>query len=239
LRIQCTRQRCQRFQALVRVRDHQLDAFQAAPVQAFEEDRPEGFGLWRSDVQADDLALAIGVCGHSDYCRDADDAPAFALFEVGGIEPQIGPFALQRPFEEGIHPLVDVLAQLADGAFADAAQPHGLHQVLDAAGGDAADPGFLDHRDQGFLWGFARLQEGRKVAALAQLRYPQLKRAKAGVEAAVAKSVAVGGPLAGAFMAGGADQTLDVGFHQHLHDCFSGAAQEVRVPGFGEKLDKG
>jgi hypothetical protein len=40
-------------------------------------------------------------------------------------------------------------------------------------------------------------------------------------------------------MAAGADQTLDIRFHQHLHDRFSGAAQEVWVAVFGQKLDKG
>ena len=31
------------------------------------------------------------------------------------------------------HPLVDILAQLAHRALADAAEPHGLHKVVDAA----------------------------------------------------------------------------------------------------------
>src|SRR5882757_61511 len=45
-------------------------------------------------------------------CRDRDDAAAVADLEVGGIKPEIRPFALERPVEEGIDPLVDVLAQL-------------------------------------------------------------------------------------------------------------------------------
>jgi hypothetical protein len=45
-------------------------------------------------VQADDLALAIGVGGHGDYHRHRDDAAALALLEVGGVEPEIRPVAV-------------------------------------------------------------------------------------------------------------------------------------------------
>ncbi len=61
-------------------------------------------------MQADDLALAIGVDRHSDYRGDGDDAPTLALLEVGGIEPQIRPIAGERAIEEGADALVDVLA---------------------------------------------------------------------------------------------------------------------------------
>ena len=49
------------------------------------------------------------------------EPPLFALFEVGGVEPQIRPFAFQWPVKEGVHPFIDVLAQLANRALADAA----------------------------------------------------------------------------------------------------------------------
>ena len=100
-------------------------------------------------MQADDLALAIGVGGHGDYSRHRDDAAALALLEVGGIEPEVRPIADQGAIQKGVHPVVDVLAELADGALADPGQPHGLHQVVDAPGGDAADPGLLDDGNQG------------------------------------------------------------------------------------------
>ena len=40
-------------------------------------------------------------------------------------------------------------------------------------------------------------------------------------------------------MARGPDQALDVSFHQYLHDRFGGIAQEIRVTGFRQQLDKG
>ena len=136
----------------------------------------------RADVKADDLPFALGVRGHGDYRRDRDDAAALALLQVGRVQPQIGPLAVERAVEEGADPLVDVLAELADGALGDPGQPHRLHQVVDAPGRDAADPGFLDHRHQGLLRRLPGLEEGREVAALPQLGDAQLQAAQPGVE---------------------------------------------------------
>jgi len=83
---------------------------------------------------------------------------------------------LERAVKEGVHALVDVFAQLAHRALADARQPHRLHEVIDLARGHAADPGFLDHRDERALAGLAGFQEGREVGrAAAQLRDAQLQ----------------------------------------------------------------
>jgi hypothetical protein len=150
----------------VRVGDDQLDAPQTALDQAAQERRPDGLGLAGSYVQPHDLPLALAVHGHSGYGGHADDPAALALFEVGGIQPKIRPVARQWPVQESMHPVVDVLAQLGNRALADAAQAHGLHQVIHLAGGHATNPGFLDHSHQGLLRGLARLQEGREVAAL-------------------------------------------------------------------------
>jgi hypothetical protein len=66
-----------------------------------------------------------------------------------------------------MHLLVDVGAQTRDLALGDTAHPHSLNQVIDRAGGDALDVGFLDHRGQRLLGHPARLQEGREVAPFA------------------------------------------------------------------------
>lgn len=73
---------------------------QPAPDHALEETGPEGLGLPRADVQADDLALAVGIGCHSDYGRNRDGAAALALLEVGGVQPEKGPVASQRTVEE-------------------------------------------------------------------------------------------------------------------------------------------
>ena len=92
----------------MRIGDDQLHAAQAALDQALEEGRPKGLGLRRADVQADDLAVPLGIAGHSDYRRHRHDAAALALAQVGRVEPEIGPIAGQRPIQEGANPLVDV-----------------------------------------------------------------------------------------------------------------------------------
>ena len=148
------------------VGDDQLHAFQAAPDQGFEKARPERFGLRRTDLEADDLTSAVGVDGHGDYGRHRHDPPAFPLLEIGGVEPEIGPITLQRAFQEGADPLVDLLAELGNLRLRDAREAHRLHQVIDPPSRDTADPGLLDHGDQRLLGHSPRLQKGREVGAL-------------------------------------------------------------------------
>ena len=117
------------LQPLVGVGDHELHALEPALGEVAQESRPEGFGLGGADVQADDLALALGRDSHRDYGGDRNDAAALAHLEVSGIQPEIGPLAGKRALEEGVHALVDVLAELADRRLADARHAHGLHQT--------------------------------------------------------------------------------------------------------------
>ncbi len=49
--------------------------------------------------------------------------PPFADLEVGGVEPEIGPFADERALQEGVHPFVDVLAQLRHARLGDGLLP--------------------------------------------------------------------------------------------------------------------
>jgi hypothetical protein len=68
-------------------------------------------------------------------------------------------------------------------------------QISEWPGRDAADPGFLDHRNRRLLGGLARLEKRREVRPLAHLGNAQLKRAEAGVEAALAIAIAVIEPI--------------------------------------------
>jgi site-specific DNA recombinase len=224
------------LQPFMGVGDDQLHAAQAALDQTLEEGGPEGLGLGGADVQTDDLAPPLGVAGHGDYRRDRDHPPALALAQVGGVQPEVGPFARQRPVEEGRDALVDVLAELRDGGLRDAGQPHGLDQVVHPPCRDPADPGLLDHRHQRLLRGLPGLEEGREIGPLPELGDAQLHRAEAGVEGAVPIAVAPVQPLAGALVAPRADQALHVGLHQDLQHRLGDAAQEVAVSGLRQKL---
>ena len=88
---------------------------------------------------------------------------------VGGVEPKIGPVTLNGAGEEVLHPAIDLGTQTADLALGDALHAHGPDQGIHRTGGDALDVGFLDDGGQGLLGGAPRLQEGREVAATAQL----------------------------------------------------------------------
>ena len=245
MRMKCTRQRCHvapttrwtaAFQPFVRVRDHELDAAQAASDQTLQEVRPEGLGFRRANAEPDDLAPSFGVGGHSDYRGDRDDASTLAHLQVGRIQPQIWPVAFKRTFEEGLHALVDFLAQFRDLALRDAGKPHRLRDLVDPARRHPADPGLLDDGDQRLFRRLARLQEWREVAAGPQLRDLEVERAKPRVERAVAVAVAPVQPISGPFVPASADQPLDVGLHQQLQDALGHSTQKVTVAGLLQKL---
>jgi hypothetical protein len=80
-----------RLQSFMGVGDDELHALETAPDEVAQEGGPERLGLAGADVQADNLALALGVDRNRYYRRDADDAAAFADLEVGGIKPHIRP----------------------------------------------------------------------------------------------------------------------------------------------------
>jgi hypothetical protein len=127
-------------QALVSVGDDQLDALETALDQALEESRPERFSFGRAEAQADDLATAFGRNHHGDYCSDRNNTAAIADFEIGRVEPQIRPLAVDRPLEESVDPFIHVLTELGDLALRDAGQAHRLDQFVDPAGRDAGSP---------------------------------------------------------------------------------------------------
>ena len=131
-----------------------------------------------------------------------------AHLQVGRIQPQIGPVAFERTFQEGLHALVDFLAQFRDLALRDAGKPHRLRDFVDPARRHPADPGLLDDGDQRLFRRLARLQERREVAAGPQLRDLEIERAKPRVKRAVAVAVAPVQSIGGPFVPASADQPL-------------------------------
>jgi hypothetical protein len=45
-------------------------------------------------------------------CGRRDNAAAVTHLQISGVEPQIRPFAVERPVEKGVDALVDVLTEL-------------------------------------------------------------------------------------------------------------------------------
>ena len=160
-------------------------------------------------------------------------------FDVGGVEPEVWPVAFDRPSEEGVHPLVDLAAEAGDLALADPVHPYGSHQVIDGAGGDALDVGFLDDGRQRLLGHAARFEEARKVAAAAQLGDAQLHGAGPGLPVPISVAVALVGPLGAALVGTGAAERVGL----ELHEAFGGKAdhlaQERRIGALLQQRAKG
>ena len=76
----------------------------------------------------------FGLGGDGDDHRGRDDPPAGAYLDVGGVELEVGPGALERAGQERLDAGVDVLAEARDLTLRDAVHPHRLHQVVDRAG---------------------------------------------------------------------------------------------------------
>src|SRR5678815_2726457 len=115
-------------------------------------------------------------------------------FDVGGIQPEIGPVAFNRTMQEGLYPFIDLATEPRDLRLADPVHAHGLDQLIHRTGRDALDVGFLDHRGQRLLPHPAWFEEAGEVAAMAQLRDAQFDRAGPGLPIAVAIAIAVVGP---------------------------------------------
>ena len=105
---------------------------------------------------------SVGVDANGDDDRDRDDVVVAPCFDVSGIQPDIGPLALDRAAQEGLDALVDLTAQARDLALGDALHPHRPHQIVDRAGRDALDIGFLDHGGQRLLGQPARFEKDGK-----------------------------------------------------------------------------
>ena len=202
--------------ALVGVRDHELDAAQAAPGELAQEVGPERLGLRRTDIHAKDFAAAVTVDADRYDHRHRDDATILAHLHVGRVDPEIGPLALDGTVEKRADPFVDLLAKAADLTLRHAGAAHRLDQVIDRAGRDTLDVGLLDHRGERFLSHPARLQETGKVAAPAQLRNAQFDCACARLPVPVAVAVALDHALGALLAVSCAGQAANFQLHQSL-----------------------
>lgn len=190
-----------------------------------------GLGLGGADVHAEHLATAVSVDANRDDHGDGDDPAGLADLDVGGVDPDVRPVALDRPIEEGLHAAVDVLAQPADLALGDAGHPHRLDQLVDRAGRDALDVGFLDHRGQRLLRHPARLQAAREVAPLAQPWDAQLDRPRPRLPVAIAVAVALRQPARVLLAVRRAGQPADLQLHQPLGGKADHVTQKIAVGG--------
>src|SRR6202008_3652281 len=192
---------------------------------------PERPGPGGADVHAEHLAAPVAVDADRDDHRDRDDPTVLAHPHVGGVDPQIRPVALDRTGEERLHLVVDLTTQPRDLALGDTAHAHGLHQIVDRAGGDALHVGLLHHRGERFLGHAARLQEAREVGAFAQLGDTQLDRTGAGLPDPVAVAVALGQTLGALLAVSRSGLAFDLQLHQPLGGKADHLTQQIGIRG--------
>jgi hypothetical protein len=211
------------LQAGVGVGDDQLHPAQPTRPQRPQERRPEGLVLAVADRDAQDLPVAgQGHAGGDDH-RLGHDPPAGADLDVGRVAEQVGEGdVVQRPVAEGRQALVELGADAADLAAADAGlDAQGFDHVIDAAGGHPLDIDLHHHRQQRPIDPPARLQQRGEERPLPQLGDRQLDVAGLGRQQPLAAAVAVRRASVGALVAAGADDLLGLGVNQglqhHLH----------------------
>ena len=99
------------FQAFVGVGDDQLHAPQATSHEAAQEVCPERLGLRWPNPHAQDFAATVSVHGHGDYYGDRDDASGLPHFDVGGIDPEVGPVTFKWPIKKRMNAFINLACQ--------------------------------------------------------------------------------------------------------------------------------
>jgi hypothetical protein len=204
----------------VSIGDDQLDSDEPSGLEAAQEGGPKGAVLAVTNVQAQDLAAAVGGHPGGDHHRPGDDPPIDPGLEVGGIQEHIGKGGVgQRAGPEGGHLTIQLGAAPGDLRLGDpSVHTQGLDQVVDLAGGGAVQVGLHDHREQRLIHPPAAFQQRREERPGPQLRDPQLQIPGRGRERLGAVPVALRDPLAGAFVRAGADHRGQLGLDQRLID---------------------
>src|SRR5690606_1644854 len=213
----------------VGIGDDELDATQASARQLAQELGPDRLGLGCADLHTQNFATAVAVDANRDDDRHRDDPSPAAHLRIGRINPQIRPVALDRPFEEGLHLAVDLLAQPRHLALRDAAHAHRLDQIVDRTRRDALDIGLLDHGRQRLLGHAAWLQKAGEVASLPELGNAQLDRARPRLPVTVPVAITLGRPKRVLLAIGGSGRRSHLHLHQPLRGKADHLAQKISI----------
>jgi hypothetical protein len=215
----------------VRVAGDQLHAGQAAGGQAAPERQPAGAVFGAGDVQAEDLAVPVGV--HRGGQQPVHVYHPAALADLQ--RDRVGPAervrtGIQRPGPERGHRLVQFLGHPGDLRLRQAGDAEGLDQLLHPPGGHPEQIAGGDHADQRRLAAPALFQQPVwEVGARTHPRDGQFYRPHPGVPRAGSVAVARVHPLAAALPVAGVAQRLGVGVHQHLGEQLHHVPQQIRT----------
>ncbi|KAJ8138817.1 hypothetical protein OY671_007970, partial [Metschnikowia pulcherrima] len=194
-----------------------------------QEIGPEHFRFRWTDCHAEHLAPAVAVDADRDGDSDRDDPSSSPHFEIGGIDPDIGPVTLDRSFEERFHTNVDLFAEPAHSALGDAAHAHGSNQIIDRACRYASDVGLSDDGSQRLLRHPARFEEAGEITALPELGDAQLDGAGTGLPIAIPIAVASNAALDILLAVRSAGQPTHFQLHQPLRGKADHVAQKIGV----------
>ena len=160
--------------------DHELHAREPAVGEVAEELGETRLVLRVTDVDPDDLTVPVPTHGGSDHHGLGHDPPVLPHLQVGRVKPQVDERdAVQTALPQLCDVLIDVGTDPRHGRLRHArVAPQRLDEVIDLPGRRAGDVGGHDLRPQGPANPAARLEELTEVAALAQLRHPDLDVAR-------------------------------------------------------------
>jgi site-specific DNA recombinase len=218
-----------RREAAVGVAGDQLHAGEAAGDQVAQEPQPELAVLARADVQPQHLALAARVDPDRDDDRHRDDPAPGAHLDERGVQPHVRVRPGERPRAEAGDLGVQLLAEAADLALADAGHPQRLDQLVHAARRDALHVRLLHHRQQRPLGPPPRLQQAGEEAPIPHPRHRQLDRPHPRVPLPLAVPVALAPPLGAALVPLRAQVLAHLQLHQRLRQHPHPFPQEVAV----------
>jgi hypothetical protein len=216
-------------QAQVGVGDDQLHPGQPTGLQAAQERRPEGAVLAVADGEAQDLTAAIAAHPGGHDHGLGDDPAVHPGFAVGGVDKDVGEaLAGQGPIPEGAHFAVQVGANPAHLALGDATvSAKRADQVVDLAGAHPMQIRLHHHREQGLVDPASPLEQAGEERPGSQLGDAQLQIPRRRSKHAGSVAVALGRPVRGALVGGGADHGGELGLDQRLVDGLGGLADAV------------
>ena len=222
----------------VGIGDDQLGPAQAAGLQRAQERGPKRAVLAVADVEPEDFTATVGGDAGGDHDRLGDHPAVDPGLAVGGVEEHIGVGDLgQGPVAECADLLVEVRADPGDLGLGDpGVSTQCLDQVIDLAGRDAVQVGLHHHREQRLVDPAPALEQRGEERPAAELGDPQLQISRGRGQGPWSASVALSGPLIGAFPGPSTNHAGQLGVDQRLVDRLGRSADPVlntgRLHGF-------
>ncbi len=220
------------------VADEELDAGEAAELQAGEERAPVDLGLAEGDADAENRALAPASDAHGDEDGAIDDVAAVADFFVPRVDKDVGSGAERAGAPQGKLG-VQFGGAVADLSGADRRAAELLDDGGDLAGGNALNVHLGEGQLEG-LFAADALVEGRRVEleTAADLGDVEVDGADAGGEGLVLEAVGIAKARVGTLVGFGAKGGGTLAQHR-LVDEEADALGKSTGTLFGEQLHNG